>query len=88
MTKPDDGGPAFPLGHKVEDADTVVHHLSFGMSLRDWFATFAPIELGLGEMLTNTERRREYMRERARLRWGWADAMLVEREKEAGDASA
>lgn len=39
MTKPFDGGPAFPVhgGHHPDD-DPCNHTLGGGMTLRDWFA--------------------------------------------------
>lgn len=88
MSKPRDGGPAFPQPLGAFDRPA-------GMSLRDWFATFAsePSDEAVKfeaerDRLANPHgdtykpRRREVSEIRASLRYRHADAMLAAREQE------
>lgn len=44
MSYPSDGGPAFPILDNFDENGYRRDPISFGMSLRDWFATHAPKE--------------------------------------------
>lgn len=68
-----DGGPAFPIPY--EDEGRAMH---IGMSMRDWLAGMA-----LQGLLTS-EGRPNHPEWVAGIAYGLADAMLAEREKEAG----
>lgn len=71
-----DGGPAFPsltTGHSTSDGEWMPDETD-GMSLRDWFASFALIVLAD----TRVPTRADLIAEAA---YTLADAMLREREK-------
>lgn len=71
MSRPNNGGPAFPSGVSPDDYfDNVKHPVNEGMSLRDYFAARAPFPPSPG-LKADAD---------ARLRYGWADAMLKARE--------
>ena len=74
MTKPFDGGPAFPVhgGHHPDD-DPRNHTLGGGMTLRDWFAGQAiRVRWGDGTAMTAAQA--------ADMAYQLADAMLAARE--------
>ena len=77
MSKPNDGGPAFPMTVQ-EDIDCCPRYAAGygGMSLRDYFAGQA-----LAGMLADSTRQGS-LENYAEDAYGIADAMLAEREKE------
>jgi hypothetical protein len=96
MAKIDNGGPAFPT-ERFDNAARIEPDGYHGMSLRDWFATYAPMPSD-DEILTqlkldaarnpHNEHRKPKRRSRyeiiADLKFEHADAMLSARKKEAG----
>lgn len=89
-----DGGPAFPQGHQVDN----ISALEGGMSLRDYFATHAPVTcIDANQSLLQQPDAARFascdhdgampmpliMKELVRLRWEYADAMLAAREGKA-----
>lgn len=90
-----DGGPAFPVYPRVEGAQSVSIADAVGLSLRDWFATFAPTpsEEAIAFQFKMDHQRNPYntqnkpkLRSRgeivASLNWQYADDMLSERGEE------
>lgn len=93
MTK-DDGGLAFPHHEVWDDEKTEIGWIGGGMTLRDWFAAFAPPpRTYMIEMLERSDRLKNphndsyksKIRSRteitAALRYEYADAMIAERNK-------
>ena len=81
MTKREDGGPAFPVD--VQNDDQGWRLVTPGMSLRDAFALAAlqgwfSLE---NELLPKNKTFEQNRAEMCGIFYGWADAMLVEREK-------
>lgn len=85
-----DGGPAFPAQHKAfivasdidlqQLRDTVlaaVEHTPQGMSLRDYFAAHAPIDL----IMTYYDFGEFDNIKLAKEAYAWADALLKERDR-------
>lgn len=90
-----DGGPAFPThgGHHPDD-DPRNHTLGGGMTLRDWFAGQAPVQLGdVARMLgwppefnlTQDSERAALWAIMTRLRYEYADAMITARSIKGDD---
>ena len=80
MSKPSDGGPAFPTNtHEFETVGREQYVLSYdGMTLRDYFAAAA-----LQGLTKNPNNHWGSRAEAAEDFYKLADAMLAEREKEA-----
>ena len=88
MTKPNDGGPAFPV--KKFDNDIGDYYLSSGMTLRDYFAAkamqgmitslteFDPTLLDGKSIIVNRPR------DISELAYTYADTMLAHRDKKDG----
>lgn len=81
MSKKDDGGPAFPLGHIYRRETNMPPDIGFeGMSLRDWFAGQALAgfrsQYGLAAFSHELMAARSYAA---------ADAMIKERNKNSDD---
>ena len=83
IAQPNDGGPAFPRSSQGPSGDL---DMTFGMSLRDWFAGTLPlsdfdnllIELFRKDGIKTVDEVIEYA---AALRFRNADAMLAESDK-------
>lgn len=85
MTKQDNGGPAFPASGEVICDNGHYELKQEGMSLLDWFAgmalqgDMASQSTDICEWGNNT--RDEFLQERAKFLYRFADAMLTERNK-------
>ena len=77
MSATKDGGPAFPLTASTGDPRDGVYCCN-GMTLRDWFAGMALQSYLAGR---NNDNRSTVAESVARTCYGYADAMLYEREK-------
>lgn len=77
------GGPAFPVTTDTAQRDG---EILLGMSLRDYFAAHAPMEILIGKSGPKLENESEF-RFLARLRFQYADAMVAERSKEVAKES-
>ena len=79
MSNIDDGGTAFPYVLNLING----HEISYGLTRRDWFATFAP-EPSQGLILKALERERRIQTDRrsmdeiiADLKYEYADRMIA-----------
>lgn len=87
MSKPYDGGPAFPW-REEDGAGGYCQHV--GMSLRDWFAVYCPeseipkFVVGDAEKRFGGSKPKHFMLLRCEARYAWADAMLAEHAKGGG----
>ncbi len=82
--KRDNGGPAFPLGEQRDSLGNGISEVSFGMSLRDWFAGQAlpaiMVSAGIGRaMRTLSIENIPPSTEMAAMSYELADAMLKAR---------
>jgi len=77
MSAPNNGGPAFPLGHQLG-----AEWCHDGMTLRDWFASQA-LASSIHVFTLETDLPRLDYKSAARSAYLLADAMLAERAKEA-----
>lgn len=84
MTKPNDGGPAFPVPEVLIESESICHPSAYqGMSIRDWFAGMA-LQGILASPRTPVNKSGEASGDSetiAYLSYVMADAMLKERER-------
>lgn len=87
MSKPD-GGPAFPRPHSPNPHGGMDDGPEEGMSLRDWFAGqalvgwLASFDEGIAASYdSEPEAWKEHQQEVAKVCFGYADAMLRERDR-------
>ena len=82
----DNGGPAFPESEYSGEDGTFIFSRSQGMSLRDYFAAKAMqgiLSSGSGlSMIYEAKEEVDSFVAAARIAYGYADAMLEERDKE------
>jgi len=84
--KKDDGGPAFPDPGRAQSVKQRGLLPATGMTLRDYYAGKAPIDLDQAARMFNDENGRkasllEALQQFAFLSFAYADAMLAERAK-------
>lgn len=85
MAKINDGGPAFPTAEHGKAKDPHRKVIDLGMSLRDWFAGRALMEMLASEAFRYLVADEAEIRRRAEAAYTLADAMIEQRKKGADD---